>query len=382
MHRILIDGHNDLPWAHREEFGLDLDLAGLAEHQPRLRTDLPRLSGGGVNGQFWSVFVPPAMAEPEAVVATLEQIDFVRRMVDRYDELELVTTADQVVAAVADGKLASLLGVEGGHSIGSSLGVLRQLHALGVRYMTLTHNDNVPWADSATDAPGVGGLSDTGRAIVAEMNRIGMMVDLSHVADSTMRHALDASSAPVIFSHSNARGVCDVPRNVPDDILARLPGNGGLVMVTFVPSFVSPSVATWMNEAVELAQLTHPDPDFRPDPFRAMRDRSLSDPPPHAGIDDVVRHFDYLRDAIGVAHIGIGGDFDGSDQVITGLEDVSCYPRLFEALRERRWSPAELEAVAGANVLRVMRDVESVAYCDLPRAVIGHTTSTRSLRIA
>jgi membrane dipeptidase len=358
---LLIDGHNDLPWAHREEFGSDFDLADLAVRQPRLRTDLPRLAAGGVNGQFWSVYVPPTTTEPEAVVATLEQIDFVRRMVERYDQLELVTTADQLVEAVAAGRLASLLGIEGGHSIGSSLGVLRQMHRLGARYMTLTHNDNVSWADSATDSAGVGGLSDAGRGVVAEMNRLGMMVDLSHVADTTMHAALDASSAPVIFSHSNARAVCDVVRNVPDDVLERIPGNGGIVMLTFVPFLVAEDVARWMVESIELARAASSDPGSRPDLFQAMRERSVADPPPLATLDDVVRHFEYLRDAVGVSHIGVGGDFDGSDQVTAGLEDVSCYPRLFEALRAHGWSAAEVDAVAGTNLLRVMRDVESVA---------------------
>jgi membrane dipeptidase len=320
---VLIDGHNDLAWAHREAFGYDLDRGDIALLQPRLHTDLPRLARGGVQGQLWSLYVPSTLSEPQAVVATLEQIDFVHRLVARYDQLALATTADQVERAIADGRLASLLAIEGGHSIGSSLAVLRRMHALGVRAMTLTHNEGTAWADAATDEPAVGGLSDFGRAVVAEMNRLGMIVDLSHVAATTMRDALQTTSAPVIFSHSNARAVCDVPRNVPDDVLALVPGNGGIVMATFVSFLVTTA--------------------------------------PRATLEDVVAQLDYLREVVGVAHIGIGGDFDGSDEVTAGLEDVASYPRLFAALRARAWSAAELDGLAGRNFLRVMRDVEAVA---------------------
>lgn len=320
---MLIDGHNDLAWAHREAFGCDLDRGDVALPQPRLHTDLPRLRAGGVGGQIWSVYVPSTLPEPEAVVATLEQIDFVRRLTARYDELALATTADEVERAVADGRIASLLGIEGGHSIGGSLAVLRAMHDLGVRAMTLTHNDNVAWADAATDEPAVGGLSGFGRAVVAEMNRIGMIVDLSHVADTTARDALQSTTAPVIFSHSNARAVCDVPRNVPDDVLALVPGNGGIVMATFVAWLVTTA--------------------------------------PRATIDDVVAQLEHLREVVGPEHLGIGGDFDGDDAVTAGLEDVAAYPRLFDALRARGWSAAELDGLAGRNLLRVMRDVEAVA---------------------
>ena len=331
MDFTLIDGHNDLPWAHREAFGYDLDAGDVALPRPELHTDLPRLSAGGVKGQFWSVYVPSTLPEPQAVVATHEQIDYVHRLVARYDRLVLATTADEVEDAVADGRLASLLAIEGGHAICGSLAVLRELHKLGVRAMTLTHNESTAWADSATDEPAVGGLSDFGRSVVAEMNRLGMIVDLSHVADATMHDALETTSAPVIFSHSNARAVCDVPRNVPDDVLALIPGNGGIVMVTFVPHFIAGSVAR------------------------------ITDPPPHATLDDVVVQFEYLREAVGVAHIGIGGDFDGCEHVTPGLEDVASYPRLFAALRARGWSAAELDAIAGRNLLRVMRDVDAAA---------------------
>lgn len=309
--RILIDGHNDLAWAHREAFDCDLERGDVAQPQPRLHTDLPRLSSGGVQGQLWSVYVPSTLPEPEAVVATLEQIDFVHRLVARYDQLAFARTADDVERAVADGRIASMIAIEGGHSIGGSLAVLRQMHDLGVRAMTLTHDDRTAWAEAATDEPAAGGLSGFGRAVVAEMNRLGVIVDLSHVADTTMRDALEATSAPVIFSHSNARALCDVPRNVPDDVLALVPGNGGIVMATFVSFLVTAS--------------------------------------PHAGLDDVVAQLGYLRETVGVAHVGIGGDFDGSDDVTAGLEDVASYPRLFDALRARGWSAAELDGLAGAT---------------------------------
>jgi membrane dipeptidase len=359
---MLIVGHNDLPWAHREVFGCNLDRGDIALPQPDLHTDLPRLSAGRVNGQFWSLYVPCTLSEPEAVVATLEQIDFVRRLVARYDELALARTAVDVQTAVANGRVASLLGIEGGHSICGSLAVLRQMYSLGVRYMTLTHNENTSWADSATDEPAAGGLSDFGRTVVAEMNRLGMIVDLSHVADTTMHDALQTTSAPIIFSHSNARAVCDVSRNVPDDVLALLPDNGGIVMASFVPFFVAESAARWLREAMDLARLRAGNHGRPLDLFEVMRERALSEPPPRATLDDVVMHFDYLREAVGVAHIGFGGDFDGTEYVTLGLEDVACYPRLFDSLRDRRWSAAELDAVAGRNLLRVMRDVEAVAH--------------------
>jgi membrane dipeptidase len=355
---MVIDGHNDLPWAHREAFGYDLDRGDLAVRQPGLQTDLPRLSAGGVRGQFWSVYVPSTLPGPEAVVATLEQIDFVHRMTAHYDGLALATTADEVESAIANGRLASLIGIEGGHSICDSLGVLRQLRAMGARYMTLTHNTNTSWADSATDEPSVGGLSEFGRAVVREMNRLGMMVDLSHVADTTMRDALETTSAPVIFSHSNARGVCDVSRNVPDDVLALVAGNGGIVMATFVPFFVAPPAARWMRDALDAVRAD--DTGSAVDPYQVMREYARSVPAPRATVDDVVRHFEYLREAVGIAHVGVGGDFDGNDVVTLGLEDVASYPRLFDALRARRWSSADLAAVAGGNILRVMHDVDSV----------------------
>lgn len=344
------DGHNDLPWRLRSDAGGDvtgIDVAGAAVAR---HTDIPRLRAGRVGAQFWSVWVPSNLPEPEAVVTTLQQVDLVHRMAAAYPrELSLATTADDVTRAMADGRIASLIGAEGGHSIGSSLGVLRSLHALGVRYMTLTHNDNVPWADSATDIPAVGGLSPFGVEVVREMNRLGMIVDLSHVHDLTMRAALTASTAPVMFSHSSARAVCDVPRNVPDDVLEMTRDNGGLCMVTFVAEFVSPGRrAVWEREPGA------PAGDWKAAP-------GGPDPLPPATIDDVVRHIEHVREVAGIDHVGIGGDYDGSTTMPAGLDDVSGYPRLFDALRERGWSPADLAKLAHGNMLRVMREVEDAS---------------------
>ena len=358
---LLLDGHNDLAWAYLQAFGPDLGRADLREPQPRLHTDLPRLKSGGVKGQFWSVYVPSTLPEPQAVVATLEQIDLVQRLVTHYDWLSLATSADEVESAVSRGLLASMLGVEGGHCIGSSLAVLRQLHRLGVRYLTLTHNDSTEWAEAATDPREPGGLSDFGRSVIVEMNRLGMMIDLSHVSDATMRDALEATRAPVIFSHSNARAVCQVARNVPDDVLALLAGNGGLVMATFVPFFVSPRAALWMQEAIEAARTASDRSQDDLGIYDAIRLRARSDPPPAATIDDVVAHLEYLREAVGVDHVGVGGDFDGDEFVTRGLEDVGSYPRLFDVLRARGWSHAEVDKVAGRNLLRVMRDADAAA---------------------
>src|SRR5580704_10859347 len=318
----LIDGHNDLPWELRELYGSDLAAADLTRRLPDTQTDIPRLVEGGVGGQFWSVYVPAELAGGAAVTAVLEQIDLVRRMIDRYPaRFQLALTASDVDEAFRAGRIASLLGAEGGHSIGGSLGVLRMLFSLGVRYMTLTHNSNVGWADSATDVADTGGLSDFGRSVVAEMNRLGMLVDLSHVSTATMHAALDVTAAPVIFSHSSARAVCDNPRNVPDDVLGRLAGNGGVCMVTFVPFFVSQECTDW---------------------FSALRAQ-------------VADHVDHVRAVAGVDHVGIGGDFDGTPVTPVGLHDVSRYPALFEELKRRRWSESDLAALAGANTLRALR---------------------------
>jgi membrane dipeptidase len=322
------------------------------------------LRAGGIGAQFWSVYVPSRLQGDHAVSATLEQIDAVLAMVRRYPEtFGLATTADEVEKVFASGRIASLMGMEGGHSIDCSLGTLRAMYALGVRYMTLTHNDNVPWADAATDEPGQGGrgLSAFGEEVVREMNRLGMLVDLSHVSADTMRAALRVSEAPVMFSHSSARAVCDAPRNVPDDVLAALPGNGGVCMVTFVPDFVNPACAQWRAEAGEAARAQGVNPhDLQAfSPF--TNEWQKTHPKPDARLTDVVAHVEHVRQVAGIDHVGIGGDYDGTDTLPVGLEDVSGYPRLFAALLDRGWSDADLVKLAGANAIRVLREAEAAA---------------------
>ncbi|MGZ4444658.1 MAG: dipeptidase [Nocardioidaceae bacterium] len=357
----VVDGHNDLPWRMRELCDYDLSAVDLRAGEPRTCTDLPRLRAGRVAAQFWSVFVPCALAGDAAVTATLEQVDFVHRLVEAFpDDLRLCRTAGEVDAAMADGRIASLTGMEGGHSINSSLGVLRAMHALGVRYMTLTHNENVPWADSATDVPVLGGLSDFGREVVREMNRIGMFVDLSHVSADVMRDALAVASAPVLFSHSSARAVCDHPRNVPDDVLAKLAGNGGVCMVTFVPPFLRQDWADWFYAGLDVVTARGGDPRRFSDVDPVLQER-LALAPPAPTVADVANHVDHVRDVAGLEHVGIGGDYDGAPSFPAGLEDVSGYPRLFDELRTRGWSEQELALLGSQNVLRAMRDMEACA---------------------
>jgi membrane dipeptidase len=351
----LVDGHNDLAWAMRRLCDYDLDAVDLVAGEPRLHTDLPRLRQGGVGAQFWSVYVPCALQGDSAVSATLEQIDFVHRLVAAFpDHLALADSAADVRSAFGSGRLASLLGMEGGHCINQSLGTLRMMRALGVRYMTLTHNDNVPWADAATDDAVLGGLSDFGEEVVREMNRIGMLVDLSHVSADTMRHALRVASRPVVFSHSSARALCDVPRNVPDDVLEALAGNGGVCMVTFVPGFVSPAAAAWNEETRREAVRRGLDPRDYVAMQPLMRQRAREHPPPEATLADVVRHVEHVREVAGIDHVGVGGDYDGSAFMPVDLPDVGSYPRLFAALADRGWSEHDLAALAGGNVLRVL----------------------------
>jgi membrane dipeptidase len=362
----LVDGHNDLPWALRSMPGVDVSRADgfgvdLTEHQPSLHTDLARLRSGGVGMQFWSVFVPCQLTGDAAVTAVVQQAELVHTLAAQYPEhLRIVSTAAEARAAFADGRIASMLGAEGGHCINSSLGVLRALYRLGVRYLTLTHNENVPWADSATDVPAVGGLTDFGREVVAEMNRIGMLVDLSHVAPTTMRDALDVSTAPVIFSHSSCRAVTDHPRNVPDDVLSRLAGNGGVCMVTFVPYFVSNSLVEWdrkLQDAMAEAGVDHKDVDQRHRFIETWSGPAM----PKVGIDEVVAHVEHAREVAGIDHIGVGGDYDGVSSLPVGLEDVSGYPALFDALLDRGWSERDCAKLAGENVLRALAAAEEIA---------------------
>jgi membrane dipeptidase len=358
----LIDGHNDLPWALRRRAGGDVNHVDLAAPVDGTHTDLPRLAAGRVGAQFWSVYVPATLAGDGAVAAVLEQIDLTRRLIAGYPEaLGLALTADDVERIFASGRVASLLGAEGGHAIVGSLGVLRMLYALGVRYMTLTHNANVGWADSATDEPQAGGLTDFGRDVVREMQRIGMLVDLSHVSPDTMRDTLAVAGAPVIFSHSSARAVCDAPRNVPDDVLARLAANGGVCMVTFVPAFVSQECADWMAGLKGEAARRGLDPRDLGKLFGIKPEWEQEHPLPQATLAQVADHIDHVRRVAGVEHVGLGGDFDGTDDVTVGLEDVSTYPALFAELLRRGWTEADCAALAGGNVLRALRAAETHA---------------------
>jgi membrane dipeptidase len=358
----LVDGHNDLPWTIRTRFGPDLRRVDLAAPVAGTHTDLPRLRRGGVGGQFWSVYVPGALQGEAAVVTTLEQIDLVHRMIRSHPcDLELALTADDVERAFARGRVASLLGAEGGHSIASSMAVLRLLHGLGVRYLTLTHNVNVPWADSATDVPAAGGLTAFGREVVREMQRLGMLVDLSHVAATTAGDVLQIAEAPVVFTHSGARAVCDHPRNVPDDVLRRLGANGGVCMVTFVPDFVSPRCRAWtlgLRAEMERRGLDPKDAGMR---AAVSAEYAADHPRPRAVLPEVADHIEHVRAVVGLEHVGIGGDYDGSDDVPEGLEDVSCYPALIAELLARGWDRDECVALTGGNVLRVMREAEAVS---------------------
>jgi membrane dipeptidase len=359
----LIDGHNDYPWALRENAERDLDKLDIRKPQPSLMTDIPRLRAGGVGGQFWSVYVPVELQGQQAVTATLEQIDIVHRMMRKYpDTFELALTADDVERIFKSGKIASLIGMEGGHSIDNSLGVLRMFYRLGARYMTLTHSKNTAWADSCTDVPASNGLSPFGEEVVREMNWLGMLVDLSHTSPDTMADAIRVSAAPVIFSHSSARAINDVPRNVPDDILKELPKNGGVVMVTFVPGFLSPKVAAWnkLQTAAE-DRLKQQHPNDAAAVKSGVDAWTAANPAPRATVTDVADHIDHIRQVAGIDHIGLGGDFDGITAVPLGMEDVSTYPVVTAELLRRGYKDDDIKKILGQNILRVMRAVEGVS---------------------
>ncbi len=325
----IFDGHNDLAWTRRLDH--DYRVEGLdVESVSTFQTDIPKLKRGGLAAQFWSVFVHTELTGSDAVRASLEQIDFVYRLVAAYpQDLRLALTADDVRSAMQEGRVASLLGAEGGHQIDDSLAVLRMYARLGVRYMTLTWNEHTSWADCAVLPPVHDGLTDFGREVVREMNRVGMLVDLSHVSAATMRDALDASEAPIIFSHSSCWELGRHPRDVPDDVLRRLPDNGGVVMLTFVKSFLSPEFAAWLAA-------------------------DSSEPAPAVTVSDVADHVEYARELADIDHIGLGGDFDGSSYMPDGLEDVSRYPRLIDELQSRGWSEDDLVKLGSGNILRVL----------------------------
>ena len=373
----LIDGHNDYPWALRGiDPGRDFAKADITKSAPALMTDIPRLRAGGVGGQFWSVYVPSTIPAPEAVTATLEQIDIVHRMLERWPEtFELALTADDVDRVFKKGRIASLIGMEGGHSVDSSLATLRMMYALGARYMTLTHNNNTPWADAAADQPEHGGLTAFGEEVVREMNWLGMLVDLSHVSPDTMDDALRVAVAPVIFSHSSARAVADVPRNVPDAILRQMPKNGGVVMVSFVPGFTSPEVVAYdKRSAAEQTRLRQAMPNDEAGAAKAMTTWRAANPGSRATVAQVADHVDHIRKVAGIDHIGLGGDFDGITEVVRGLEDVSTYPALTAELLKRGNSDDDVKKVIGLNVLRAMRQAERVS-ADL-RKQRGPSTAT------
>jgi membrane dipeptidase len=359
----LIDGHNDYPWALRENAQRDLDKLDITRPQPSIMTDIARLRAGGVGGQFWSVYTPAELAGEAAVTATLEQIDIVHRMMRKYpDVFELALTADDVERIFKAGKIASLIGMEGGHSIDNSLAALRMFHRLGARYMTLTHSRNLAWADSGTDTPAAGGLTPFGEEVIREMNWLGMLVDLSHTSPETMADALRVAAAPVIFSHSSARAVNDVPRNVPDDILRRMPANGGVVMVTFVPGFLSPKVTAWSaRQAAEQDRLKQQHAADENAVKAGMEAWLQANPAPRASVADAADHVDHIRKVAGIDHIGLGGDFDGITQTVKDLDDVSKYPGLTAALLSRGYSDADVRKILGGNILRVLREAEKVS---------------------
>ncbi len=362
----LFDGHNDVPWQYKNRVGYkfsELDFYDTTHLDRPMHTDIPRLREGRVGAQWWSVYVSANISEPEAVKQTLEQVDFVHRMVEKYpDHFELALTADDVERIFADGKIASLIGMEGGHSINNSLAVLRMFHELGARYMTITHGRTLDWADAAGDDPQHDGLSEFGEEVIREMNRLGMAVDLSHVTPATMKDAIRVTEAPVMFSHSNARAVSNHPRNVPDDVLHLLPEVDGLVMVTFVESFTSEELRRWYAERNGVRAKIESLYAGQPDVIRKKMQEWMDDNEmPKSTLEQVADHIDHIRDEIGVDYIGIGGDYDGISSLPLGLEDVSTYPDLFAELLRRGYSEEDLRKIAGENMLRVMRGVEATA---------------------
>lgn len=362
----LFDGHNDAPYQYRNRVGYkfgELDFYDTTQLENPMHTDIPRLKEGHVGAQWWSVYVPAGIPEDEAVKRTMEQIDFVYRMAEKYsDEFEMAFTADDVERIFDDGKIASLIGMEGGHSIANSLAVLRSFHRLGARYMTITHSRTLDWADAAGDDPQHDGLTEFGDEVIREMNRLGMMVDISHVTPATMKDAIEVSEAPVMFSHSNARAISGHPRNVPDDVLRMLPEEDGIVMVTFVESFTSEELRQWYAERSGYREKMESLYGGQPDSVSTKMEAWMGEnEQPKSTLEQVADHIDHIKNVVGVDYIGIGGDYDGVSSLPLGLEDVSTYPALFAELLSRGYTEEELEKIAGLNMLRVMRGMEEVA---------------------
>lgn len=354
----LIDGHNDLPWVIREETGGDVAAFRL-ERRNEFDTDIPRLREGLVGAQFWSVWIPGETAPEDSRRLQLEQIEVARQIIELHpDTFELASTADDVERIYAAGKIASLLGMEGGYALNNSIDALQEFYGLGVRYMTLTHNVTLDWADAALGEQSNGGLTELGRSMVREMNRTGMLIDIAHTSPDTMHQTLDVTQAPVIWSHAAAKALVDHPRNVPDDVLSRLPENGGVVMVTFIPSFLSKEI--WEME--EGLWATDASLEFVSDYRDIWLAHDAEVGAVRATIDDVVRHIEHIRDVAGIDHVGIGSDYWGMVDMPIGLEDVSGFPRLFAALIERGWSDEDLRKLAGENLLRALRRAEVVAH--------------------
>jgi membrane dipeptidase len=361
---IVVDGHNDLPWKIRERGSQSFETLDIAQPQPTLQTDIPRLRAGGVKAQFWSVYVPASTRhDGKALATTLEQIAIVKAMIKRYpDVFEFAGSVADIERISRAGKIASLIGVEGGHSIEDSIAVLRQLYAEGARYMTLTHSDTLDWADSATDEERHGGLTPFGEEVVREMNRLGMLVDISHVSIPTMQQAIRTSTAPVIFSHSSARAVADHPRNVPDDVLRLAAKNGGVVMVNFYSGFVVPSSAEQIKKAIPVFRELREKYGRNTEQLRAeMRRWALQNPIDPGSIHDVLVHIDHVVRVAGMDHVGLGSDFDGIETVPRQLEDVSTYPKITQGLLDRGYSEQDIHKILGGNLLRAMREAENEA---------------------
>jgi membrane dipeptidase len=363
-HSLLIDGHNDMPWEIRKQAGSSFEKMDISKSQPTLQTDIPKLRAGGVGAQFWSVWVPVELGyKGTALSTTLEQIDLVKQMIARYPEtFELALTADDIERIHAKGRIASLIGVEGGHCIEESLAALDKLYDLGARYMTLTHTDSLSWADSSTDKAKAHGLTPFGKQVVEHMNKLGMMVDLAHVSAQTMHAALDVTDAPVIFSHSSAFGVCAHPRNVPDDVLKRLKDKDAVVMVNFFSGYVVPSAAKVTEDVMNYErEVQKKYPDDRDRVKREVRLYEKTHKIERGSIYDVLDHIDYISKLIGPEYVGIGSDFDGVSKLPTQLEDASCYPYITQGLIDRGYTDEQIKGILGGNLLRVMRGVEAAA---------------------